>query len=382
MDYLDLYFCHRPDPDTPVAETVFAMDAGPPGKVLYWGTSEWPADIDPRCACHRPRAWPATADDGAAQYNLLHRERVEREYTPLYRQYGHGHHDMVAIGFRFAHREVFGGRPRRFAHGQEGYTGCSATCRATRARAGSNARAPLRVHRARTRRGSGAAGDRVVPAQPECVDGDPRREPGRTAAAEPGRAAAGVALRRRHGARSRRRRPEPWPRAPPQSLRRRRRGGGARRAGGGGTLSSSHSVVLPLSSTTTTWRRSTTRGAFGASGAAGGAGGAGIAPTPGGGGGGAGGAGGCRWNRQRHRLGHRDLRAGVAVVAQQRQQGGVAGLVRAQRVHRLARRRHQLAVDAWITSPACSAGLRARAEHQHALVGAEVAASADQARRG
>src|SRR3546814_8597222 len=44
VDYLDLYYCHRPDPDTPVAETVAAMDTlVRQGKVLYWGTSEWPA---------------------------------------------------------------------------------------------------------------------------------------------------------------------------------------------------------------------------------------------------------------------------------------------------------------------------------------------------
>src|SRR3546814_14414128 len=45
VDYLDLYFCHRPDPDTPIEETVRAMDAlVQQGKVLYWGTSEWPAE--------------------------------------------------------------------------------------------------------------------------------------------------------------------------------------------------------------------------------------------------------------------------------------------------------------------------------------------------
>src|SRR3546814_5852119 len=45
VDYLDLYYCHRPDPDTPVAETVAAMDTlVRQGKVLYWGTSEWPAE--------------------------------------------------------------------------------------------------------------------------------------------------------------------------------------------------------------------------------------------------------------------------------------------------------------------------------------------------
>jgi voltage-dependent potassium channel beta subunit len=91
VDYLDLYFCHRPDPDTPVEETVAAMDTLiRQGKVLYWGTSEWPAEAiheAHRVARENHMYAPKMEQP---QYNLLHRERVEVEYAPLYDQYGMG----------------------------------------------------------------------------------------------------------------------------------------------------------------------------------------------------------------------------------------------------------------------------------------------------
>src|SRR5690606_30307013 len=91
VDYLDLYYCHRPDPDTPVAETVAAMDAlVRQGKVLYWGTSEWPAERI-REAHDVARAGNMQAPTmEQPQYNLLHRERVESEYAPLYADFGMG----------------------------------------------------------------------------------------------------------------------------------------------------------------------------------------------------------------------------------------------------------------------------------------------------
>ena len=91
VDYLDLYFCHRPDPDTPIAETVAAMDTLiRQGKVLYWGTSEWPAEAiheAHRIARENHLVAPVMEQP---QYNLLHRERVEVEYAPLYEAYGMG----------------------------------------------------------------------------------------------------------------------------------------------------------------------------------------------------------------------------------------------------------------------------------------------------
>ncbi|MFK3651326.1 potassium channel beta subunit family protein [Lysobacter enzymogenes] len=91
VDYLDLYFCHRPDPDAPVEETVWAMDTLiRQGKVLYWGTSEWPAALIREAhKIARARHLHAPTME-QPQYNLLHRERVELEYAPLYAELGLG----------------------------------------------------------------------------------------------------------------------------------------------------------------------------------------------------------------------------------------------------------------------------------------------------
>lgn len=91
VDYLDLYYCHRPDPDTPIAETVAAMDGLiRQGKVLYWGTSEWSA-VQIRAAHEVARAQHLHAPTmEQPQYNLLHRERVEVEYASLYADFGMG----------------------------------------------------------------------------------------------------------------------------------------------------------------------------------------------------------------------------------------------------------------------------------------------------
>ncbi|MGO1003058.1 aldo/keto reductase [Lysobacter sp. CA196] len=91
VEHLDLYYCHRPDPDVPVEETVWAMDALiRQGKVLYWGTSEWPAALI-REAHKIARAHHLHAPTmEQPQYNLLHRERVELEYAPLYAELGLG----------------------------------------------------------------------------------------------------------------------------------------------------------------------------------------------------------------------------------------------------------------------------------------------------
>ena len=91
VDYLDLYFCHRPDPDVPIAETVAAMDMlVRQGKVLYWGTSEWPAaSIEEAHRVAREQYLTAPAAE-QPQYNLLHRDRVEREYARLYAEHGMG----------------------------------------------------------------------------------------------------------------------------------------------------------------------------------------------------------------------------------------------------------------------------------------------------
>ncbi len=91
VDHLDLFFCHRPDDDTPIAETVAAMDALVcQGKVLYWGTSEWPAEsIREAFRIARAGGYAAPTME-QPQYNLLRRERVEHEYASLYRDFGLG----------------------------------------------------------------------------------------------------------------------------------------------------------------------------------------------------------------------------------------------------------------------------------------------------
>ena len=91
LDYLDLFFCHRPDPTTPIEETVCAMDdLIHQGLVLYWGTSEWTAaDIMRACGIARERGLTPPKME-QPQYNMLHRERVEKEYLPLYREIGLG----------------------------------------------------------------------------------------------------------------------------------------------------------------------------------------------------------------------------------------------------------------------------------------------------
>jgi len=91
LDYLDLFFCHRPDPTTPIEETVRAMDdLIHQGLVLYWGTSEWSAaDIMRAYAIAREQhLTPPQMEQ--PQYNMLHRDRVEKEYLPLYREIGLG----------------------------------------------------------------------------------------------------------------------------------------------------------------------------------------------------------------------------------------------------------------------------------------------------
>jgi len=91
VDFVDLLFCHRADPKTPIEETVWAMsDLVDRGKVLYWGTSEWSADeiraaweIAERHHLHKPVM-------EQPQYNMLERKRVETEYRRLYVDIGLG----------------------------------------------------------------------------------------------------------------------------------------------------------------------------------------------------------------------------------------------------------------------------------------------------
>jgi voltage-dependent potassium channel beta subunit len=91
LDFVDLVFCHRPDPNTPMEETVWAMhDMIDRGKALYWGTSEWSAaeimnahQVAEKCHLRKPVM-------EQPEYNLFHRKRVEHEYQHLYKDVGLG----------------------------------------------------------------------------------------------------------------------------------------------------------------------------------------------------------------------------------------------------------------------------------------------------
>jgi voltage-dependent potassium channel beta subunit len=91
VDYLDLFFCHRPDPETPIEETVRAMtDLIHQGKVLYWGTSEWSAESIKQAysIARNFMLVPPTMEQ--PQYNILHRDKVEKEFINLYKEIGLG----------------------------------------------------------------------------------------------------------------------------------------------------------------------------------------------------------------------------------------------------------------------------------------------------
>ena len=91
VDYLDLAFCHRPDPNTPIEETVRAFDILiKQGKLFYWGTSEWSAaDIITAIKLAREHGLTPPVME-QPQYSLLARERFEKEYAPLIADYGYG----------------------------------------------------------------------------------------------------------------------------------------------------------------------------------------------------------------------------------------------------------------------------------------------------
>jgi voltage-dependent potassium channel beta subunit len=91
VDYLDLYFCHRADPETPIGETVWAMhNLITQGKILYWGTSEWTAEeiTEAYDFAEKNHLTPPTMEQ--PQYNLLDRKRFEVEYDPIFRKFQMG----------------------------------------------------------------------------------------------------------------------------------------------------------------------------------------------------------------------------------------------------------------------------------------------------
>jgi voltage-dependent potassium channel beta subunit len=91
LDYLDLYFCHRPDKETPIEETVWTMhNLIQQGKILYWGTSEWSAQeiMEAHMVARQHHLIGPVMEQ--PQYNMLERARVEVEYAQLYESVGLG----------------------------------------------------------------------------------------------------------------------------------------------------------------------------------------------------------------------------------------------------------------------------------------------------
>lgn len=90
-DYIDIYFCHRPDPETPLEETSRAMDdLIHRGKILYWGTSEWPTDLIQQAVdfCEKHNLYKPQVEQ--PEYNLLARRRFEKEIMPRAQKLGMG----------------------------------------------------------------------------------------------------------------------------------------------------------------------------------------------------------------------------------------------------------------------------------------------------
>ena len=123
VDYLDLYLCHRPDPEAPIEETVWAMDAlVRQGKVLYWGTSEWSAaQIREAHAVARAHHLQAPTLE-QPQYNLLDRQRVEVEYAPLYAEFGMGTTTFSPLASGLLTGKYNDGIPDGSRLAREGYT--------------------------------------------------------------------------------------------------------------------------------------------------------------------------------------------------------------------------------------------------------------------
>ena len=185
LDFVDLLFCHRADPNTPIEETVWAMsDIVDAGKALYWGTSEWTAD-EIRAAWEiADKPPPAQAGDGAAAVQPVRARRVEFEYARLYDDIGLGLTIWSPLASGLLTGKYLDGVPEGSRATLPGYEWLQDMltdpernekvrgCRRSRGRARLHAR-PARA--------------RVVREEPARLDRDHRREPCRAGAREPRR---------------------------------------------------------------------------------------------------------------------------------------------------------------------------------------------------
>ncbi|MEW6028407.1 MAG: potassium channel beta subunit family protein [Chloroflexota bacterium] len=122
LDYVDLVFCHRPDRETPIEETARAMqDIVQSGRAIYWGVSEWSADeIRAAWSVCDKYGWhkPVTEQP---QYNLFHRDRVEKEYARLYEDIGLGTTIWSPLAFGILTGKYNNGTPKDSRASLKGY---------------------------------------------------------------------------------------------------------------------------------------------------------------------------------------------------------------------------------------------------------------------
>jgi voltage-dependent potassium channel beta subunit len=112
LDYLDLYFCHRPDPNTPIEEVVWTMhNLITQGKVLYWGTSQWSAAeiMEAHAVAQQYRLIGPTMEQ--PQYNMFERYKMELEYPPIFRNVGMGTTIFSPLAAGFLTGKYQGGIP-------------------------------------------------------------------------------------------------------------------------------------------------------------------------------------------------------------------------------------------------------------------------------
>ena len=172
LDFVDVLYCHRSDPDTPIEETVWAMsDIITSGKALYWGTSEWSADeiraaidIAERHHLHKPVT-------EQSQYNLLERKRVEHEYARINAEFNYGNTIWSPLASGLLTGKYKDGIPDDSRAALERLR---LARRSAERRRGDRPRREAPSDRRPTRLHDGAAGARLVHEEPARVDRDHR----------------------------------------------------------------------------------------------------------------------------------------------------------------------------------------------------------------
>ena len=235
LEFVDLLYCHRADPNTPIEETVWAMsDIVASGQATYWGTSEWTADeiraaweIADRHHLHKPVV-------EQPEYNILRRRRVEREYARLYEDIGLGLTTWSPLASGLLTGKYLDGVPDDSRATLPGYE----WLREMLTDPASNAKV-RKLQSIAERAGLLArpALARLVRQEPARLVGDHRREPSRAGDGQPRCARRALPARRRADAANEGRRPLTPPRSfrgafdPPEGIRERRPEGRVRRVG-------------------------------------------------------------------------------------------------------------------------------------------------------